>query len=90
MTACIYFLPMCWFSFLSSLFDALRLKEAYLNANSSMTRADNIIPSPISVLEFSCKACMNSSNVSVRSCKKQKKIYMVHVYKNYGPVVTFS
>lgn len=70
----VFFLPMCWFSFLSSLFDAFKLKEAYLNANSSIARADNITPSPMLVLEFSCKACMKSLNASVTSCVKQKYI----------------
>ena len=67
------FLPIFWFSSLSSLFDAFKLKEAYLNANSSIARADNITPSPISVLEFSCKACIKSLYASVTSCEKQNK-----------------
>ena len=65
-----YFVPMRWFFFLASLFDAFKLKEAYLNANSSIALADNIILSPIAVWEFSSMECIKSLYASVISCEK--------------------
>ena len=65
-----YFVPMCWFFFLASLFEAFKLKEAYLNANSSIALADNIILSPVAVLEFSSMDFIKSLYASVISCEK--------------------